>query len=248
MNSQSRLIGFMFSRLNRKPRSAKDLSGNAWLMNQRRQIVGWLLATGGDVVETIVGTTTSTKPAFAKSPEFRRAIQRAIDTGADIVLADIQEMLGRSDAKQILDSVHILDAAPVNIWDASRNTVWASLSSEMRSAVMIKAIAVRASRSKTIKAGVRRRAMPPKAPADNDRQRGASANRKKADMKARRLADFVNAERKKLTLGEELSPSRLAKALNDAGIQPDRAAAWGHNSAKNLVRRLASLGLIAPAN
>jgi len=173
MNSQTRLIEFRFCRVNRKPRSAKDLNSNAWLSNQRRQIVGWARATGAEIVGTIFGATTSTKPAFAKSSEFRLAIERAMSIGADVVLADIQEMLGRSDAAQILDSVHILDAAPVNIWDASRNVVWASLSSEMRCAIMIKAIAVRASRSKTIKAGVRRRATRPEAPAEDDRQLGA---------------------------------------------------------------------------
>lgn len=244
MTSRPRLVEFTFSRVNRKPRSVKDLNGNAWLTNQRRQIAGWVNATGGELIETIVDTTTSTKPAFAKSSEFRRAIQRAVSTGADIVLADIQELLGRSDAAQIFDSVRILDAAPVNIWDASRKAVWASLSLEERQAIMMKSIAVRTSRSKTIRAGVRRRKTPPKPPAGSDRQLGAIINRKKADAKARRLADFVNAERKKLAPGEELSPSRLGQALNDAGIQPDRASAWGHNSAKNLIERLTKLSLI----
>lgn len=244
MTSHTRFVKFTFSRVNRKPRSAKDLSSNTWLINQRRQIVGWVRATGGEVVETIVGTTTSTKSAFAKSSEFRRAMQRAMSIGADVVAADIQELLGRSDAAQILDCVLILDAAPVNIWDASRNAVWASLSLNERQAIMIKAIAIRASRSKTIRAGVRRRATPPTPPAEDDKQLGAIANRKKADVNARRLECFVNAERKKLASGEELSPSRLAQALNDAGIPPDRATAWGHNSAKNLIRRLTKLGLI----
>ncbi|TJW51954.1 MAG: hypothetical protein E5X65_20705 [Mesorhizobium sp.] len=244
MEPSIRPVEFVFCRVNQKPRSADDLNRNAWLVDQRRQIRSWAHANGYEIATTVVSTTTSAKPAFAKSADFRRAIHSALSPGSCLVIANLREMLARTDPLKIPECVAILDAAPVNVWDASRNEIWALMPLNARQDLMLKAIAIRTSRSRSILAGLSRRTSSPKAPSTSGKQRGALGNRREADAAARRLADFVKAEIESLGSGAVLSPSHLAKALNHAGIPPARSTTWEHNSAKNLIERLRTLGLI----
>jgi hypothetical protein len=240
MTHQLQLVEFAFSRVKQKPRSSADLNASAWLVEQTLQIQHWAKLNGYKIVLTVVGTTTSTKPAFAKTVEFRQAIKKATQLGCDLVVADVGELLNRTASDQIVECEAIVNAAPVNIWDATRSSIWSSLPANIRLGMVRSAIVRRKSRS----SGARGRKAASDAPAVEHRRRGALINSKKASAAARRHADFVKAEISKLAPGAVLSPSRLARALNDAGIPPSRSFEWGHNSAKNLLRRLEELGLI----
>jgi hypothetical protein len=77
-----------------------------------------------------------------------------------------------------------------------------------------------------------------KKPSADNWKMGNLANLTKADAFAHRHRDFVRAEIAKLPSNVELSPSSLARALNEVGFLSSRSNLWTHNSAKNLIERV----------
>jgi len=68
--------------------------------------------------------------------------------------------------------------------------------------------------------------------------RASAANASKADRRAADLRVLVERELATMPTGGILSPSVLARRLNEKGIAAPRGGAWSHNSAKNLLHRL----------
>jgi hypothetical protein len=192
------------------------------------------------IAKSFIDTPTYRRATFIRSPQFREAKAYAIVHNADVVVADIQELLRRTPAGEIQDCVAVLDSPEVEIYDASLRSTWSSLSISRRQEIMVNSIRERGSRSEAVKVGLSLGKKEHRASKGNG-LKGSHANKVKADNRAKRLSEVVRAEEQKLAPGAPLSPSALAKVLNEAGELSPMGGKWSHNSAKNLIARLRQL-------
>jgi hypothetical protein len=203
-------------------------------------IFGFAKTSGRRIANHVIDTSTCRGAAFFHSPKFREAKARAIAQGADMVVADIQELLRRTPERKILACVTELDDPHVEIYDALLGRSWSSLPIRNREEMLVNSTRERLARSRAVKAGHLLGKKERRAPRTNALN-GSRANKLKADKAAIRLAEFVRNEERQLAPSASLSPSALARALNEADISSSRGGKWTHNAAKNLIARLKRL-------
>lgn len=240
MTDQKKFMAFCFSRVTKQPRDDSELRALTWLNQQHKIIQRWAAANSFELAHTEWGTTTHAGTAFSDSVKFREAVRLASARAYPLVMADISELLSRTPVEKIVGCVKALDSLSIDIWDVSRNGLWTSLSLETKKNMINRAAAIRVSRAKPIRVGLRSAATRKK-PSANNWERGNLANQTKADAFARQLADFVRSHTAKLVPGSKVSPSALARALNEVGVLSPRSGLWNHNSARNLLERLEKL-------
>jgi hypothetical protein len=237
MIDQKQFVAFCFSHVGRQPRTASELRKLPWLNRQHRIILHWAAASNYHLADTLVQTATHSGTAFTEGVKFHTAVRLAGELACPLVVADLLDLLSRTSDQKIEACMNLLDSIVVDVWDASRNNTWRSLSFEGRNELGRRAMVVKLSRGRPIRAGLKA-ASTRKKPSTNNWEKGNLANQTKADSFARQQADFVRREIAKLLPNVELSPSSLARALNEAGRLSPRSGLWHHNSAKNLIERV----------
>ncbi|UVK40996.1 hypothetical protein LHFGNBLO_002536 [Mesorhizobium sp. AR10] len=240
MTDRKQFVALCFSHVGRQPRTASELRKLPWLNRQHRIIQHWAAASNYHLAATLFQTTTHTETVFTESAKFHTAVRLAGGLACPLVLADVLGLLSRTSTEKIVTCMQLLDSIAVDVWDASRNCTWQSLSFEVRNELGRRAMAVRLSRTGPIRAGLKSAGTRKKPPADNWK-RGNMANQTKADAFARELAEFVRSQMAKLVPGAKVSPSALARSLNEAGVLSPRSGLWNHNSARNLLERVEKL-------
>jgi hypothetical protein len=240
MTIKKPLIAFEFAYCAKRPKSAHDLNRNAWLLRQRRLILSFATASNRPIAKEFIDTPTYRGTTFAQSAKFHEATAFAIAQNGDLVVGDVQELLRRTPGEKILGCVKVLDGSDVEIYDATLKSSWSSLSHPRRQEILLNAARERSARSEAVKFGLKLAGKKRKAPRP-DALEGSRMNRIKADNAAARLREFVGVQKQKLEPGTSLSPSALAKALNEANIPSSRGGNWTYNSAKNLMVRLEQL-------
>lgn len=238
MTDQKPLVAFMFAYVSKRPSSERNIRTNASVSLQLGIIDKFVAKSGREVKRWIVGTSVYRRSPFTKSQKFLEAIEAATRLDCDLVLADVTELLGRTAMDQIDESAKALDTLEVNIWDATLNRQWHELPEITRQRIMVSSMRARATRSGSIKAGIKINGSQRGAPPASNGIKGSRVNKLKADKAALQLKEFVRREEAKLDPGETLSPAALARSLNQAGISASRGGEWSFNSAKNLIRRL----------
>ena len=157
------------------------------------------------------------------------------------MVADLSELLRRTPLPKIAHCLEVLDALDVAVWDAASGRRWQDRVPAERATLVLEAARANADRSNAIRRGIRASGEKSAEIPLMTRLRGAKANRSKALSEAKRLSDFVEAEKVKLTPGDTLSPAALARALDNAGIPSSRGGAWTFNTAKRLIERVEKL-------
>ncbi|WP_311029387.1 hypothetical protein [Mesorhizobium koreense] len=246
MNEPRPLVAYAFAYVGRQLHSFDELNANAALRRQRGIQLAFEKTSGRHILRTIIDSSTYRAVPFVSREKFRQAINTAREAGADLLLADIQELMTRTRRNRIIECTNALDALDVEIWDASLHRTWRSMTAAERRPLVISAARAAQSRSEAVKAGISlSRAEKSKAPNGNYKK-GVLANRRCADQRARRYRDFVLSEMAKLPPGEKLSPSTLATALNAAGLPSARGGRWSHNTAKDLIARVEDMAVAQP--
>lgn len=234
------LLAYLFAHVPRQMRSAEDRNKVASLRRQL-EIVAMFAKARGQELTTIPSTTTHRGTTFTTTNEFSHAARTAKQRGADLVVADVGDLLSRTPLSKITDCVAKLDALDVVLWIASTGQTWQSLSPDDRIMLVRIAGKVKASRSNAIKRGLRDAAPAQSSSAAGNHKLGNAGNTRRAHQRAANLRAFVEEEVAKLPAGAVLSPSALAAALNAAGIVSARGGHWSHNTAKNLIARVERL-------
>lgn len=234
-------VAFVFSHVRKKASSDQEAVRVPWVRRQLVLINRWAARENVVVAKWVVAMPTYRKSAFALVTEFRAALDRAHRDNSSLVLADIPELLCRSHIDHIPACVDQLLKAGVPVIDAASGREWSSLTTDELYNVTLQAAATRRSRSRAVKDGLTLAGKKAGAPPTSNGRRGARAQKNRADNAALQHLDFVLSERAKQPPGEQLSPSALARALNEAGHAAPRSTGWSHNSAKNLIQRLVAL-------
>lgn len=246
MNETRPLFAYAFAYVGRRLQSMDELNANAALRRQRYVQLKFEKASGRPIQEHVPDWSTYRSPPFVLREKFRRTVDLARGVGADLLLANIRELMARTKRDRISECADALDALDVEVWDASAGRTWQSMTDDERRSLVIHAAQESKSRSETVKAGIRLSGTKKAAPPNANYRRGNQANRHKANERASRLRNFVLTEIAKLPEGEELSPSALAEALNSAGIPSARGGSWSHNTAKDLIARVRNLPASSP--
>ena len=213
----------------------------AWFRRQHALIKD-CAARNNAALKLFANWTTNRQRRFSATNDFRRAVESAVRSNGSLILGDIAELLRRTSFDQIVLCIDELSRTGVPTLDAASGRLFSSFDSVELSEMTRQAGRERKARSQAVKDGLALAGKPKKAPPRSNGIRGGNAYKLKADRSALRLADFVRGEMAKLPPGADMSPSALAKALNAAGIPATRSSTWGHNSARNLLRRLTALG------
>ena len=153
----------------------------------------------------------------------------------------------RTPLDRISTCADVLNALDVEVSDASSGRAWGYMSGDERGSFVISAAHGRQSRSKAVKVGIQLSGAEKATVPNSNYKHGIRANRRNADERANRLRNFVLAEIAKLPMEEKLSPSALAKALNEAGVASARGGGWSYNTAKDLLARLGTLPTNSPS-
>lgn len=185
-------------------------------------------------------STYRTAP-FVSRERFRQAITVARSSGADLLLANIRELMECTTRDRIIKCVDVLNSLDVEVWDASLRRTWQSMTEDERRSLITSAAQMSRSRSKAVRDGIRLSRVEKVAIQSANHKHGNRANRRNADERASRLRRFLVEEIAKLPMGEELSPSALAAALNANGVSSARGGRWSHNTAKDLMARIGTL-------
>lgn len=240
MNEGRPLVAYSFAHVKRNLVTRDEVNANAALVSQRSAQLAFEKASGGRILQTIVDWRTY-RGSFVSREKFRRALEVARSCGADLLLADIKELLARTPSDQIGKCADALNTVDVEVWDASLRRTWQSMTGPERQDVVITAAQTNKARSKAVKTGIRLSRTEKTTPLNANYKHGNRANRRSADERANRLRAFVQSEIANLPEGEALSPSALAAALNAAGVPSPRGGSWSHNTAKDLIARVRSL-------
>ncbi|MDX8526993.1 hypothetical protein RFM68_21050 [Mesorhizobium sp. MSK_1335] len=238
MNEARLLIAYSFAYVRRQIHSLNDLNANAALKRQRAAQLIFEKRSGRRILENLPDWSTYRRAPFVARQKFHQAITIARKAGADLLLADIRELIEHTGRDQIVRCFGILNALDVEVWDASLHRSWQSMTEDERRTLITGAARTMASRSKAVKDGLSLSGAKKGAPPKANHRLGNLANRRSADQRARRHRDFVLNEIGKLPAGQKLSPSALAAALNAAGVPSARGGHWTHNTAKDLMARI----------
>jgi len=244
MNGARPFVAYCFAYVGRQLRSQDEVNANATLMRQLAAQLAFGRASGRRILEKVPDWSTYRLVYFVSREKFRHAVEVARSSGADLLLANIRELMARTPYDRISECANVLNSLDIEVWDASLGRTWHSMSGDERKFLILGAAQERQSRSKAVKvrlqlSGAQKTAVP-----NSNYKHGNRANRLNAYERAHRLRNLVLAEIAKLPMGEELSPSALAKALNEAGVASARGGRWSHNTAKDLMARIRAL----PAN
>ncbi|MDX8541470.1 hypothetical protein RFM23_27995 [Mesorhizobium abyssinicae] len=235
------LVAYSFAYVRRQPSSPADMNANSTLRRQLTAQRKFEKASNGRIVRKIPDWSTSRTTPFVSREAFRNAVALARSAGADLLLADIGELIERTTRKQVARCVEALDALDVEVWDATLAHTWRSMAPDERGSLVMNAMKTNRSRSEAVKAGIQLSRTSKAASPNLNYKHGNQANRRNADRRASRLQPFVLGEMAKVPTGEELSPSALAAALNAAGEPTARGGQWTHNTAKDLIARIGKL-------
>lgn len=202
----------------------------------------------GDIamLGAVVDLPTNRSAAFFERRKFLQLVRRAEDNGACIAVDDMSRLLGTVHPDKGSLLVKMLQDCPVEIWDAARRSTWNAVPVERREIIIIEAWKGNARRSMPVKLGLRNANRSGSDALKKNAERGRTANRLAADRLAAKLAPLVLEVMNNLPAGASLSPTRLARELNMQGIVSPRGGGWSHNSAKNLMARIAKLKPSAP--
>ena len=244
MMSDRPVVAYVYARVQSLLPLKAALERSAWLRGQVKQIQHWADTHGFTVVRWFFRMSTYSGTAFPRTAEFSQALAAARDAGSALVLADIRELLSRTARDKIERSIIDLDTAGVEILDASRNKAWRSLTKTNRFVSRQQIMAANLARSRPAKNAITERGRSFAARTTENWRRGNAANRVRADRHAQQHASFVLAEKSKLPAGVPLSPTALARSMNEAGLLTSRFRPWSHNAAKNLIQRLQRLQLL----
>lgn len=241
MNEVRPLVGYAFAYVRRQLQSIDELNANAPLRRQRDVQLNFAKTSGRRISGPTPDWSTNRTAPFVSREKFREAVEAARGARADLLLADIWELMARTKRNRIGQCADALDALDINVWDASLGRTWQSMTQGERRTLVISAAQVNKARSETVKAGIRLSRLRKVTVSNTNYKQGNLANRRNADQRAHRLRDFVLEALANLSPGEELSPSALAATLNAAGISSARGGRWSHNTAKDLIARIGTL-------
>ncbi|PBB39609.1 hypothetical protein [Mesorhizobium sp. WSM3868] len=241
MNEARLLVAYSFVYVRRQPNSPAEVNANSALRRQLTTQRKFEKASNGRILKVIPDWSTSRTTPFSSRENFRNAVEVARSAGADLLLADIAELIERTTLNQIARCVDALNALDVELWDATLARTWRAMGLDERGSFVKSAMEISKSRSEAVRAGIQLSRTKKAAPPNLNYKHGNHANRRNADKRASRLLPFVLGEMAKLTTGEKLSPSALAAALNAAGVSTARGGQWTHNTAKDLIARIGKL-------
>ncbi|MDQ6434357.1 hypothetical protein RB623_09880 [Mesorhizobium sp. LHD-90] len=237
MVSVLQVVVFVFAYVRRAPRSNKDLAAVSSVRAQRASILLGQKLGDIEIIHERYSWTTNRRSPFCERPEFHMAIREAKKAGAAIAVADIASLLAEAPANKIQDCEHALNNCTVDIWDQRLRRRWQSVPDVARTAILATAAHTRNTRSNLVKLGLLKAGEARSVKHSNFRN-GTQGNIQRADRMALRLKDVVLAENAKLPPGSALSPSALARSLNDQNITSPRGGRWSHNTAKALLDRV----------
>ena len=239
MNAAKRLIAYIDVPLPARIRKS-EISRRTFVRQQLAAVHGFVVAGNHDQRGQTIGVRLKKDGSFTESESFKAAVTRAKVEKADLVVANIREILERTPTIKIAGCIKVLDELDIEVWDACRWKTWRSLLPEERVDIIRDAarwgdISRKVAQSSAI------RAREPRAKVNGGNSViGSRHNVARADRHAEKLRALVNQQREQAADGL-LSPSALANALNAQGRKTRRGKEWSPNAAKNLMKRLDKL-------
>ncbi|WSH64905.1 hypothetical protein U8Q05_25800 [Rhizobium ruizarguesonis] len=224
---------FLFAHVRKKPRTQAAYAKIAAIGRQITAIKVFANKKCLALPVLLPGVTTYRQAAFVDDEAFKSAVDRARRSGHPIWIADVSDLLRRTDPDKLKHAFDRLDNLGVDILDCVHDRLWSEISSPERMA-LIKDAAQRKLASGVLKNAVRE----PQAGVTNNGLLGAGANHRKAIRNANALDETIKAFRTSLPPEISLTPSMVMHHLNAIGLKPPRAEIWSLNGCKNLLKRL----------
>ncbi|NMG41999.1 hypothetical protein GRZ55_22480 [Chelativorans sp. ZYF759] len=217
-----------------------EISRRAFVRQQLAAVHAFVVAGNYDQRGQEIGVRLKQDGAFTETETFKAAVTRARVEKADLVMANIREILERTPTTKIVDCVKVLEELDVETWDACRRATWRSLPPEERLGI-IRDAACWGNISRKVARSSANRTREPRAKVNGGNSViGSRYNMARADRHAEKLRPVVDQQREQATNGV-LSPTALAKALNAQGRKTRQGKSWSPNAAKNLMKRLDKL-------
>ena len=229
--------GYAFGYTRRTPRKPMDLASVPTIRAQILILQDPRTRTENSLFHQITSYATNRSKSFHETNEFRAMIDSAASDAA-VVMLDIRELFSHTRPGVIGAAVTALNAISVNVIDASTHTIWQTMSAAEKLLLARSATAVHAIRSLTIKEGLKRSDRKRKPSPPRNRLAANRSRKQQARHHAEKLRPFVLDFLKAVSDGKSPSPSKLGRALNEAGKLSPRGNSWSHNTAKGLLNRL----------
>lgn len=238
------LVGFVFTYTNHRPRPIEDLQAHPWVRLQSAMIQSFTKGRGLELSAIHGGLLVGRRKAFVDADEFRTVVEVARTIDADLVVGDMQELLSRTPASLIDHAIERLGQLDVSVWDARRGESWTSLDPARQGAIVGFARIASTTKSHSIALGLKMSKVKRTASAANA-GKASNAYARQAARRAEELREFVTSQQLMLPAGTLLSPTVLARRLNEEGIPSARGGDWSLNAAKNLLKRLGPSAAVA---
>lgn len=231
------LVGFVFTYTNRRPRRVEELQTHPWVRLQTVMVHAFAKRQAHELRMIHAGFLVGRRKAFMDADEFRLAVELARKNDADLVVGDLQELMSRTPAGLINHVIEQLGRLEVGMWDARRGESWTPLDPARREAIAGLARIASTTKSHTIAQSLKMSQVKRPGSAANA-ARASSAYARQAARRAEALREFVASQQSTLPAGAPLTPTMLARRLNEEGIPAARGGKWSLNAAKNLLKRL----------
>lgn len=223
---------YVFSLVRRKPGSREELLVLPAVARQLNALTRFTKLNGVRIVRSFVDTATYRNSVFTNSPIFTQAVAFADDRRIPLLIADVAHLIGETGKSAFL-AMTSLDAHGELIFDVSSGHYWREFDGAKRLPI------VGAAKSQ-IRTPAKRIGNAAEIDRTASQRRGATANRTNADRRSAQLKPIVEAFEASLPDGQALSPSMLARHLNELELRSARGGKWSHNTAKRLLERVRS--------
>jgi hypothetical protein len=225
-------IAYYFAYVNKRAKAPPPAMVRQHLLTQRLETTSQIR-----VLEVFRTVLTNRDRHFAETGEFLSAVRRANELGCAIVLGDFEDMLKRTGPKLMVECASAALSAGVPVIDGRTGRpvdpkeIMATVKFLQRDA---------SARRDSIQIG-RKLSNAEHRPRANNQPKAAKGTVMKADRTALLLEPVIQEISDELPPGKNLTPTILARALNERQMLSDRGNAWSRGTADRLLKRVETL-------
>ncbi|MCR4523083.1 recombinase family protein [Bosea sp. 47.2.35] len=238
-------VSFIFAIAGKMPRDQKAAERIPAVATQASMLARRCRANNLAGKALHLAITTYRPSVFVDHPEFVLAVQAAQKLGAELLLADPFSFMRNLESEAAFRCMTILDALPIGITNAHDGRPWASYSTAEKQSLYFFASSATSVHGSVIKRRLRKAIKPKNQASAEAQERGRATLSRNADRRAFELKTTI--ERIRNEVGDaELSPTAVAKELNQLGHTTARGHAWSTTTAKRLLHRLKQMQADSP--
>ena len=230
---------FLFSYVNKMPTTREEYLKVHSLRRQFSELTKYE-AENNVLLTRFAAAATYRGTVFTRHATFRKAVDHAVSSETNLIVADLGLLLSRTKAELGAICIEDLNKLPVQIFDVSRGKLWSEFSGS--DLISLKALAAEKKWTRAaISAGLAGRVGPRNVGTNG--AKGAEALRRRSEAHARIILSEIGRILDSTGHMAPVTPSYVMRALNDRGFKTARGNDWSLPGLRDVLNVLERLGV-----